>query len=483
MRNYSLFFITFILSFFIPLYSAYAEKIVIDPGHGGYDPGAIGVNGLQEKQVNLDIAQKLQQELATLGYETVMTRTTDVFVSLQRRVEIANEHEADLFISIHSNAHSSPIHSGSLVLYYDDQYPNANYPASLEMRKLTPLSKQLAHEVLEQLVETTNLNHLGIIPSSMYVIRTGSVPSILVETGFLSNEHDAMLLEQPSFRQKAATGIAKGIVNYIPTFLDIQGHWAQSDIELLHEGNIVKGITATQFQPNGNLTRAQYITLLNNVFAFTSTDVHDGEDVVDSAGEDNENVAVDSVEEDSADDAVDSAERDAANDVVDSAEEDIANDAVDSVEEDIANDAVDSVVEDIANDVVDTVDENIAVDADNEDIHLVDVPENHWAYTEIEKAVQLGFLNGYDDGTYRPDQVISRAEVAVLFDSIWENETLSPSDIYYEDVMIGSWYEEAIYSLTSAKLFTGTSQHIFSPEKPMTRAEAASVISRYLLRP
>src|SRR5690606_15960727 len=132
--------------------SAYAAKVVVDAGHGGSDPGAIGVNGLREKDANLDISLRLQKELLDRGYEVLMTRTEDVYLSLGQRVNIARQSNADLFVSIHANSYHSPDVSGALILYYDDAYPQKSYPASEEMKALTPESKRLAQLVLDEFV-------------------------------------------------------------------------------------------------------------------------------------------------------------------------------------------------------------------------------------------------------------------------------------------------------------------------------------------
>lgn len=112
---------------------AFAAKIVIDPGHGGRDPGAIGVNGLSEKTVNMDISLKLQKELVNRGYQVVLTRTSDKKISLDERVLFKEANKADLFVSIHANSYHNTSAKGSLVLYYDDRYPNIKYPASPAM--------------------------------------------------------------------------------------------------------------------------------------------------------------------------------------------------------------------------------------------------------------------------------------------------------------------------------------------------------------
>ena len=120
---------TLLLTIAFP-YHAFAYKVVLDAGHGGSDPGATGVGGLRETDVNLDITLKVRQALLDRGYEVVLTRTNDTYLSLAQRVEFTNEQQADLFVSIHANAHASSNTNGTMVLYYDNAYPQEDYPAS-----------------------------------------------------------------------------------------------------------------------------------------------------------------------------------------------------------------------------------------------------------------------------------------------------------------------------------------------------------------
>ncbi len=98
-----------------------------------------------------------------------------------------------------------------MVLYYDDAYPQASYPASAEMRALTSESRELARKVLDSFVATVGGEDRGLVPSAVYVVRSGNIPSVLVETAFLSNSADAALLANDSARLTMAEGIAKGI--------------------------------------------------------------------------------------------------------------------------------------------------------------------------------------------------------------------------------------------------------------------------------
>ncbi|MFD0694116.1 N-acetylmuramoyl-L-alanine amidase [Paenibacillus sp. GCM10027628] len=261
--------LSFLLTFAFP-YQAFAYKVVIDPGHGGMDSGAVGINGLYEKDVNLDIALKLRDELVRRGYDVFMTRTDDRFWSLAERVEMTNSQKADLFVSIHANSHSSSAANGSMVLYYDDAYPQEDYPASDTMKLLTPYSKDLAQHVLDSLVSAAGTTNQGLVPSAVYVARMGTIPSILVETAFLSNPGDAAQLATDAVRTNMAIGIERGIEAYKPpVFTDTLGHWSRDAVLRLKSKGLIEGI-GNRYEPQRALTRAEFLTLMDRTFTFST---------------------------------------------------------------------------------------------------------------------------------------------------------------------------------------------------------------------
>lgn len=178
--------------------------IVIDPGHGGSDAGSIH-NGLVEKELNLDMARRLRKILTDRGWLVVMTRDSDVDVygpnasahdELQARCEVANQRGARLFISIHSNAYEGSGPMGTTTYYY------------------TPESVTFASMVHARLAATLPTKDDGMHKENYYVIRHATMPSILVESAFLSNPTDAKYLRSPAFLQALATAIADGVDEY-----------------------------------------------------------------------------------------------------------------------------------------------------------------------------------------------------------------------------------------------------------------------------
>lgn len=171
--------------------------VVLDAGHGGPDPGAIGVNGLRESHVNLDMAVKLKEMLETNGATVIMTRTADVGLTLDQRIAFAHDNQADIFVSIHNNAHPSSSVSGTQTFY-----------------GVTPGSFQLGSAVHRRLV-AIGLTDRGLLTANFKVLRATEVPAILTETAFLSNPHDAALLSQQAFINNAVNAHFEGVREYL----------------------------------------------------------------------------------------------------------------------------------------------------------------------------------------------------------------------------------------------------------------------------
>ena len=217
------------------------RRIVVDPGHGGHDPGALGAHGTREKdvvlQISLKVAKKLREELKL---DVVMTRTTDVFLELQERTAIANQVGADLFISIHANAALNRNSSGIETYYLNlaktekaAQLAAKENGTSLEKVSLLQAvlfdlmanykindSAHLAEEVQKALHRKVNgplttIKNLGVKQGPFYVLVGATMPSILVETAFLSNEKEEDRLKDPAYQEKTAEGIVDGIKGYI----------------------------------------------------------------------------------------------------------------------------------------------------------------------------------------------------------------------------------------------------------------------------
>ena len=173
-------------------------SVIIDPGHGGKDPGAIGIGGLREKDVILPISIRVAQILQQNGVQAILTRNSDFFVSLKGRVDMAERRNADLFVSIHANSVglSRPDVSGLEVYYYSS-------------------GLNLARSVRSGILNSVRVKDRGVRRARFYVLRKTSMPAILVETGYVTGREDAPKLASPQYREEMAQGIANGILSYI----------------------------------------------------------------------------------------------------------------------------------------------------------------------------------------------------------------------------------------------------------------------------
>lgn len=175
------------------------KLIVIDAGHGGKDPGAV-FSSVYEKSLNLDIAKRLKKLLTAKGYEVIMTRTTDKFVELVDRAELANQKGADLFISIHNNSMPSG-YSGVMTLY---STRDVNEEIS---------SKDLANAIQTRMVKTLGTKDIGARErDNLVVLNKTTMPAVIVEVGCMSDAKELKELKKATFRQKAAKGIYEAIV-------------------------------------------------------------------------------------------------------------------------------------------------------------------------------------------------------------------------------------------------------------------------------
>ena len=186
------------------------KKIVIDPGHGGNDAGAIGPSGVMEKTVTLKVSLELEKLLENEGAEVIMTRDTDTEVAprgknatdieeLKSRCDIANEAKADIFISIHADSFTNPASRGTTCYYFAEGSPE---------------SKKLAEKVHAALIEQIKTPSRGIKGCNFYVVRNTDMPAILVELAFISNPQEEKLLNSKEGVEQAAQGIFDGIEDY-----------------------------------------------------------------------------------------------------------------------------------------------------------------------------------------------------------------------------------------------------------------------------
>lgn len=184
------------------------HTIVIDPGHGGSDSGAVGPTGLREKDVALSVAQRTEELLRSAGAAVIMTRTTDRDVSypkapsaheLQSRVDVAQEHpETELFLSVHCNAFTNPDANGMETYYYAASEEGARFATLLN----------------EELARAGDVRNRGVKTANFYVLRHSAVPASLVELAFISNPREEALLARMDYQERLAQALFRAIVRY-----------------------------------------------------------------------------------------------------------------------------------------------------------------------------------------------------------------------------------------------------------------------------
>ncbi|KPU43415.1 N-acetylmuramoyl-L-alanine amidase LytC precursor [Oxobacter pfennigii] len=173
-------------------------KICIDAGHGGKTPGAQGKKTL-EKYINLELALKLRDELVKNGIEVIMTRTTDVYIELKERCDIANKNKCDYFISIHCNSFTDTSVSGTETYYYNGSKEGM----------------ELARAIQNAAVQYSKNKDRGIKTASYYVLVYTAMPAVLLETAFISNENEENMLMDKTWQEGFVKNISSAILNYL----------------------------------------------------------------------------------------------------------------------------------------------------------------------------------------------------------------------------------------------------------------------------
>lgn len=219
------------------------RSIVLDPGHGGNDPGAVGARGLQEKDLTLDVARRLAAVLQEeLGVKVTLTRTRDVFVPLRERTTLANRQKADLFVSIHVNSARGTSAAGTETYFLSSEATdNAARAAAAFENKVIELepgarggsrdllrsilwdlaqsdfqqeSSRLAEGLQDSLERALRQPSRGVKQAPFYVLGGAAMPAVLVEIGFISNAHEEERLQDEGYRDRIARALAAGLAAY-----------------------------------------------------------------------------------------------------------------------------------------------------------------------------------------------------------------------------------------------------------------------------
>ncbi|MBN1353225.1 MAG: N-acetylmuramoyl-L-alanine amidase [Candidatus Omnitrophica bacterium] len=218
------------------------ETVVIDPGHGGKDPGAISRYGTREKDVVLDISKRIKKYLEKQGINVIMTRENDTFIPLYDRAEIANKRNANFFVSIHANASRHSRAKGVEVFYLSDAtddsarvlaaIENASFKFEKEElvqdKKLSTIatlmdmkmnenrrqSKELAYYMCNIISDNLCVKKRGVKGAGFAVLKRAQMPAVLIEVGFLTNRREESNLNNSAYKEKAAEAISQSILAY-----------------------------------------------------------------------------------------------------------------------------------------------------------------------------------------------------------------------------------------------------------------------------
>ena len=222
------------------------QLVVLDAGHGGHDPGATGPSGLTEKEVVLDVTKRVARlvEEAGLGIKVALTRSTDVFVPLRDRTNFANKHRADLFLSVHANAHPRAVSEGVETYFLSSEATDneARQIAAIEngvvqlesprqkgdalkgilwdlaQSEFQQESSVLAETVQDSMTRSLQLVNRGVKQAGFYVLGGAAMPAILVEIGFLTNPREEKKLSSAEYRESVARAILAGLSDYKKRF-------------------------------------------------------------------------------------------------------------------------------------------------------------------------------------------------------------------------------------------------------------------------
>ncbi|MBI4227131.1 MAG: N-acetylmuramoyl-L-alanine amidase [Candidatus Omnitrophica bacterium] len=224
-----------------PLGQHAIRTVVIDPGHGGHDSGAVGPGGLREKDVVLDVARRLRDRLAAENVRVLMTRGDDRFIPLSQRAALANQRKADLFVSIHANASKARAAAGYEAYYLSEATddaarafaaaenasleleaaPSAGVPKDTEAIVWDLLntenrteSRELAAAVCRGMKWFVPTPNRGVKSARFYVLKWARMPAVLLEIGFVTNRAEGQRLDSATYRQRVADGIAQGLLTY-----------------------------------------------------------------------------------------------------------------------------------------------------------------------------------------------------------------------------------------------------------------------------
>ncbi|CEK39369.1 N-acetylmuramoyl-L-alanine amidase [Paraclostridium sordellii] len=361
-------------------------KVFIDPGHGGDDSGAPGLGSKNEDDLNLEVAMKVKKKLEAKNIDVKMSRESDEFIKLGERANMANQYGADVFVSIHQNSADAESAHG-IETYY---HPNKG------------MYEPLAKDIQDNAINQTGARNRGVKSSNLAVLRESNMPSSLFESGFVSNLQEYQKLINPAYQDKLATGIVDGIERYLKNNIQLDGQ----DLPVINTGvvttdglNVRSGV-GTSYPVIGTLSNGNKVDIVETIDGWHKIKYKGSYGYVSG-----KYIQIDS--------------KTTFNDI-----------------------------------------------------------DGHWAKNAIIDFATKGYINGYGDGTFKPDNSITRAEFVKILNKAFgytnvgkENfSDVNPSDWYYNDICIG----------VNAGYINGYEDNTFKPDKQITREEASKIIATAL---
>ncbi len=239
-----------------------ATKIYIDPGHGGTDPGAIGIGKIEEEDITLPVAKYLETELKRQGISTKMSRTGDTSKTINTRVKEANNWGADIVCSLHCNSFKQESANGTETLIYSKG----------------GRAEKIAIKVHSNIVSVLKTRDRGIkVRTDLGILRDTKAPAILCEIAFVSNKADKEKIDEAAEQKAVAIAICKGLCAYLGITYkkeetkvanDYSKHWAAKAIQKMVDTKIMVGDGKGKFRPNDNITRAEVAQTIANLLNY-----------------------------------------------------------------------------------------------------------------------------------------------------------------------------------------------------------------------
>lgn len=362
-------------------------KVFVDAGHGGSDSGALGF-GKNEDDLNLEVAKRVEEKLKAKNIEVKMSRNDDTFISLSGRANMANDYGADAYVSVHQNSADSTTATGIETYYHTNK----------------EMYKPLASDIQTNAIKNTGARDREVKAANLAVLRESNMPSALFECGFISTKSDYNNLINPTYQDKLATSIADGVEKYLKDNIKLDGQ----DYPVINTGAVyntdtlnVRSGYGTSYPVIGVLNSGDKVEIVESQNGWHKIKYNGGYGYVSGRYV--------------------------------------------------------------------SIDEQKTVFSDIKD---------HWAEQQILDFINKGYINGYEDGTFRPDNQITRAEFVRILNNAFGFKVkgsedfidVNPTDWYYNDVCIG----------VNKGYINGYKDGTFRPDAPITREEAAKIVATVL---